>query len=161
MKVLDLQCAHGHRFEGWFGSELDFAEQLERGLLTCPMCGDAGIRKMLSAPRLNLTSTRDDGAGAGAAPLAADERQQWEGLSKVEPTPAEQARWLNALREAYAQAEDVGDRFADEARAMHQGEIDSRSIRGRASAEEAMALAEEGVDLLPLPLMPLLKKTLQ
>ena len=159
MKVLDLQCAHGHRFEGWFGSEHDFAEQLERGLLTCPMCGDAGIRKLLSAPRLNLSSARH--TGANAAPGAMDEPQQWEGLSKVQPTPAEQARWLNALREAYAQAEDVGDRFADEARAMHQGEIDSRSIRGRASAEEAMALAEEGVDLLPLPLMPLLKKTLQ
>lgn len=159
MKVLDLQCAHGHRFEGWFGSEIDFAEQLERGLLTCPMCGDASIRKMLSAPRLNLTTTRE--AGTDAEPEASDKHQQWEGLSKVQPTPAEQARWLNALREAYAQAEDVGDRFADEARAMHQGEIDPRSIRGRASAEEAMALAEEGVDLLPLPLMPLLKKTLQ
>lgn len=155
MKVLDLQCPHQHGFEGWFASEGDFVGQLERGLVTCPVCGDARVRKMLSAPRLNLHAARDQAAsachpeektppGAGAAPAA----------------PL-QAQWLKAVRHVLAHTEDVGERFADEARAMHQGEIDQRGIRGRTSPEEALALIEEGIDVLPLPGFAPLKETLQ
>ena len=72
-----------------------------------------------------------------------------------------QARMLKALREIVANTEDVGERFADQARAMHQGEMPHRHIRGQASAEEALALLEEGVEVMPLPLLPALKETLQ
>jgi hypothetical protein len=154
MKVLDLQCSQQHSFEGWFASESDFGDQLARGQLTCPVCGDAQVRKMLSAPRLNLGVARET---ASAAP---DNSQQRAAGSPGGPAPM-QAHWLKAVRHVLENTEDVGERFAEEARAMHQGEIDQRNIRGRTSPEEAMALIEEGIEVLPLPEIPLLKETLQ
>lgn len=156
MKVLNLQCAHQHGFEGWFGSEDDFASQLARGLVSCPLCGDAQIQKMLSAPRLNLRAGREDKAAAVSV----------EGDSSVElglPAPGSQlqAQLLKAMRQVLAHTEDVGERFADQARAMHHGEIDQRNIRGRTSPEVAMELIEEGIDVMPLPSLPALKETLQ
>lgn len=156
MKVLNLQCAHQHGFEGWFASEDDFTNQLSRGLVSCPMCGDAQIQKMLSAPRLNLRAGRDDKPTAAPA----------EGAGSVElglPAPGTplQAQLLRAMRQVLAQTEDVGDRFADQARAMHHGDIDQRNIRGRTSPEVAMELIEEGIEVMPLPSMPALKETLQ
>ncbi len=162
MKVLDLQCAHQHSFEGWFASEADYLGQKARGLVSCPLCGDANIQKMLSAPRLNLRAGRhqapaqdaaqpsvDAGAGAGAAP------------SDVAPSSEMQARFLTAMREVMANTEDVGERFADQARAMHHGDMEARSIRGRTSPEVALELIEEGISVLPLPPLPGLKETLQ
>ena len=163
MKVLDLQCAHQHSFEGWFGSEDDYASQLARGLVNCPLCGDATIQKMLSAPRLNLRASRQQasaqhtdepstGADAGSTGVA---------LGHVTPIPELQARFLRAMREVMANTEDVGERFADQARAMHHGDMDARSIRGRTSPEVALELIEEGISVLPLPQLPALKETLQ
>lgn len=152
MKVLDLNCQHGHVFEGWFASEGDFQSQRERALVQCPMCGDTQIEKRLSAPRLNL------GAPAPAAAAAAPSSPS------PPPTPSRQAlqaAWLRASRELIAQTEDVGTRFADEARRMHQGEIAARAIRGQASVEDAVALIEEGIGVLPLALADAAKKTLQ
>lgn len=157
MKVLDLQCAHQHRFEGWFGSEDDFAGQLARGLLACPLCGDTQIQKMLSAPRLNLRAGRQlapEQPGPGAKPAV-------EGGGALVPDPALQARFLTAMRELMANTEDVGERFADQARAMHHGDADPRNIRGQTTPEVALALLEEGIPVLPLPLLPALKETLQ
>lgn len=154
MKVLDLQCSRQHSFEGWFASERDFGDQLARGLVTCPLCGDAEVRKMLSAPRLNLGAVREP---EGIAQRPAHE-QAVGGPSGQSPG---QTQMLKAVRHVLAHTEDVGERFADEARAMHQGETDHRSIRGRASPEEALALIEEGIEVLPLPDLPLLKETLQ
>ena len=156
MKVLNLQCAHQHGFEGWFGSEDDFTSQLARGLVSCPLCGDAQIQKMLSAPRLNLRAARED--KQPAAPAEA-------GASVELGLPAQgsrlQAQLLKAMRQVLAHTEDVGDRFADQARAMHHGDIDQRNIRGRTTPEVAMELIEEGIEVLPLPSMPVLKETLQ
>ncbi|MGE0351258.1 DUF1178 family protein [Hydrogenophaga sp.] len=159
MKVLNLQCAHQHAFEGWFGSEDDFTSQMERGLVTCPLCGDARIEKKLSAPRLNLRGNRaqeQQEAPSGATTLT---------VSNQTPVPPElvalQARVLRALREVVAQSEDVGERFADEARAMHHGEVAHRHIRGQASPQEALELLEEGIDVLPLAMLPAIKETLQ
>ena len=160
MKVLDLQCAHQHSFEGWFASEADYLGQKARGLVSCPLCGDANIQKMLSAPRLNLRAARQQvpaqdtaqpsvDAGAGAAP------------SDVAPSSEMQARFLTAMREVMANTEDVGERFADQARAMHHGDMEARSIRGRTSPEVALELIEEGISVLPLPPLPGLKETLQ
>ena len=162
MKVLDLQCAHQHTFEGWFASDREFSDQLERGLLFCPLCNDGSIRKMLSAPRLNLQSHREPQAeGAASGERVGPGEAQAPGASGSEAPPSLQAQWLRAARQLMAQTEDVGERFAEEARAMHQGEIEHRGIRGKASAEEAVALLEEGIEVLPLPAMPWLKGTLQ
>lgn len=156
MKVLNLQCAHQHAFEGWFGSEAEFTGQLERGLVTCPLCGDAQIQKMLSAPRLNLRALREAPQESAASAVALNH-----------PAPANpelaalQARMLRSLREVVAKSEDVGERFPSEARAMHHGEVAQRHIRGQASAQEAIELMEEGIELLPLSMLPAIKETLQ
>jgi len=155
MKVLNLQCAHEHEFEGWFGSEEDFVSQLDRGLVTCPLCGDAQIAKKLSAPRLNLRTARGEDSTASAGAVA---------LSNHSASPelvALQARMLQALREVVASTEDVGERFAAEARAMHHGEKEHRQIRGQASVQEALELIEEGIEVMPLPMPPGIKETLQ
>ena len=157
MKVLNLQCAHQHEFEGWFGSEDDYTSQLERGLVSCPMCGDVSIQKKLSAPRLNLRAGRQEVPAEPAASTAV-------ALSNHGAQPdlvAMQARIMQALREVMANTEDVGERFADEARAMHHGEVEHRQIRGQASPQEALELMEEGIEVIALPSVPGIKETLQ
>jgi len=153
MKVLDLACSHGHRFEGWFGSEDDFRQQLARGLIECPLCGNQQVEKCLSAPRLNLgkAAASDPPAPAALAnpPAPAPTLAHWP------------AGLLQALREAVLRSEDVGERFASEARRMHQGEVPARPIRGQSTPSEAAALLEEGIEVLPLPDLPLFKQTLQ
>lgn len=173
MKVLNLQCAQQHSFEGWFASEEDFQTQLARGLVECPMCADKGIQKMPSAPRLNLggyqaapaTGSDQDSPKAGAAAnTPALVPQHTDVAATGTPTgvaPAEQAAFLKALRHVVANTEDVGERFADEARRMHYGDAEARSIRGQASVREAVELMEEGIDVMPLPLSAALKETLQ
>ena len=144
MKVLNLQCTHGHGFEGWFASEDDFQGQLARGLVECPMCGDREVGKLPTAPRLNL----------GAKEPAKHEVM-------ATPDASLQAEWLKLVRHVLAQTEDVGERFAEEARAIHYGESRERGIRGQASAEETRALLEEGIGVLPLPVPKALKEPLQ
>lgn len=160
MKVLDLQCAQQHVFEGWFASEDDFAGQLSRGLVNCPACGDPHVQKMLSAPRLNLRAGRQEGSGAGHARSGGELRAN-SGAVAGPAVAAFQAQMLQAMRQMVSAAEDVGDRFADQARAMHQGELEQRNIRGRATPAVAMELVEEGIDVLPLPDLSVLKETLQ
>jgi hypothetical protein len=145
MKVLNLQCSNNHSFEGWFASEDDFQGQLGRGLVECPLCGDTGVSKMLTAPRLNL----------GAAQPA----PRQEVMSA--PDAALQAEWLKMVRHVMANTEDVGERFAEEARRIHYGETGERNIRGQASREETEALVEEGIAVLPLPIPKALKEPLQ
>jgi hypothetical protein len=153
MKVLDLRCASGHAFEGWFASEDDFLDQNGRGLMECPLCADKVISRMPSAPRLNISGARE----------RAPEAQPGSAVATVPAAvPNElQAMWLKAVRHVIRNTEDVGDRFADEARRIHYGEVDSRGIRGQASAEEAQALIEEGIDVTPLPMPKMLKEPLQ
>lgn len=150
MKVLDLQCRLGHVFEGWFASEDDFQGQRQRGLVQCPLCADSHIEKRLSAPRLNLGAAEPEAMPAAApAPAAA-----------ALPAPL-QAAWLELARKVVAQTEDVGTRFAEEARRMHHGETEERAIRGRATPDETLELLEEGIAVLPLPLPVAAKETLQ
>ena len=145
MKVLNLQCSQRHGFEGWFASEDEFQSQLGRGLVECPLCGDTGVTKMLSAPRLNL----------GAAQPA--QRQD----VVTAPDATMQAAWLKMVRHVMANTDDVGERFAEEARRIHYGETEERGIRGQASREETEALLEEGIGVLPLPIPKSLKGPLQ
>ena len=151
MKVLDLQCGHGHVFEGWFASEDDFASQQTRGLVTCPMCGDSTVAKKLSAPRLNLGHAREvvDRPQHEVVAAAGDDQQSL------------QAAWLGMARRIVADTEDVGERFAEEARRIHYGESDQRGIRGKASQAETEALLDEGISVLQLSLPEALKGRLQ
>jgi len=142
MKVLNLQCSHSHSFEGWFSSEADFQDQLAAGLVECPMCGDSTVSKMLSAPRLNL---------------GAPEPQARQDLVSM-PDASLQAAWLKMVRHVMANTDDVGERFAEEARRIHYGETEERGIRGQASPEETEALIEEGIGVLPLPIPKALKE---
>jgi hypothetical protein len=172
MKVLDLKCAGQHVFEGWFASEDDFQSQLGRGLVQCPMCGDAAISKQLSAPRLNLGATPPASPVANAPAAADAAAPAGRELVPAAATPAlsaqdlqdlqaVQADWLKMARHVMANTEDVGSHFAEVARQMHYGETDERSIRGQTSREEAVALLEEGISVMPLPIPDALKGPLQ
>ena len=147
MKVLDLRCGNGHGFEGWFGSEEDFLDQNGRGLVECPMCADHVVTRLPSAPRLNLSGAREP-----AAPAA----------TQVEPATADlQALWMQVVRHAIENTDDVGERFAEEARRIHYGETEARGIRGVASTQERQALHEEGIEVMSLPIPPVLKGPVQ
>lgn len=158
MLVLNLACDQGHGFEGWFGSAMYFDQQRERGLLSCPMCSSQQVSRRPSAPRLNLSgSARDDNPSAPGPSMPASAS-----------TPAQQElpiqlqrRLMQAVRQVMAQTEDVGERFAEEARRIHYGESQQRGIRGQTSSEEARALAEEGIEVLALPVPEALKGPVQ
>jgi hypothetical protein len=151
MKVLDLFCDGQHVFEGWFGSEEDFRSQLGRGLVQCPICGSAAITKRLSAPRLNLGNSREEST------------QRGEVIAKKAESPENSmtAAWLALTKRILANTDDVGEKFAEEARKIHYGEIDERSIRGKASLDETQALMEEGIAVMPLFVPEALKGPLQ
>lgn len=151
MKVLDLQCSQRHVFEGWFASEDDFLAQQGRGLVECPVCGDASIAKRLSAPRLNLGNARAQTAPTGQL------------LSTPGADLTLQAAWMALARHIVASTDDVGDRFAEEARKIHYGEAKraQRGIRGQASRAQTEALLEEGIAVTPLSLPEAYKGQLQ
>ncbi|MFM2274594.1 MAG: hypothetical protein RL211_466 [Pseudomonadota bacterium] len=152
MKVLDLQCSHHHVFEGWFASEDDFASQLARGLVACPLCADVSIVKKLSAPRLNLGSQRNEPETS---------RQDVVAVAAATPDLSLQAAWLAMAQRVLANTDDVGDQFAEEARKIHYGEAKERGIRGKATTEERESLLEEGIAVVPIALPEALKGRLQ
>lgn len=159
MKVLNLQCDARHGFEGWFASEDDYAGQLARGLLACPMCGSKSVTKLPSAPRLNLGAARSEEVPPPSQSTGTQVPKQE--VMTADAEQALQAAWLQVARRIVAQTEDVGGRFAEEARKMHYGEVEERSIRGQASREETEALLDEGIAVMPLPLPDALKGPLQ
>jgi hypothetical protein len=142
MKVLNLRCAQEHRFEGWFASEDDYASQADRGLVECPVCGDKAIVRLPSAPRLNVSKQR--------------------GESEVtDPQLQRQQLWMRALRHVMDNTEDVGERFPEEARRIHYGEVPSHAIRGRATPEDTDALREEGIEVMAIEVPEALKGPVQ
>lgn len=152
MKVFNLQCSARHLFEGWFASDEDYSSQVERGLMVCPLCADKTIQKLPSAPRLNF--------GAAQAPRAANSTEK-QAVVAGDPGQALQAAYLQLARRIVSETEDVGERFAEEARKIHYGETEERGIRGQASRAETEALMEEGIAVMPLPLPEGLKGPLQ
>ena len=143
MIVFDLRCANAHVFEAWFGSSDDFADQQARGLLVCPLCGDAEVGKAVMAPNITAKgNSRPDAAPAVPA--------------EAQPSPAAIKAAMAALARMQAKALEsstwVGRTFADKARAMHEGTIDHAPIHGEATREEAEALIDDGVPVAPLPL---------
>ena len=183
MKVLDLQCSQQHSFEGWFGSEDDFQSQLSRGLVQCPLCGNAEITKKLSAPRFNLgksvapsfDTAAESKTEANIAPTASSASTELVAQT-VKPSPTQQAvqrpnrssevaeamqaAWLEVAKHVMANTEDVGSSFASEARKIHYGEADERAIRGQATPDQTMELLEEGIDVMPMPIPESLKRPL-
>lgn len=152
MIVFDLHCDAGHRFEGWFGSSNDFDSQRESGLIACPECGSGTVAKAPMAPAVaakgdrkasSMDQSKSVSRGQGAQPIANREM------------PAEVQHALAALAEAQKKALDkstwVGEKFAEQSRAMHYGEREEALIHGSASLAEAKALIEEGVPVAPLP----------
>ena len=147
MKVLDLRCGTGHSFEGWFASEDDYASQRERGLLDCPMCGNAEVTRLPSAPRLNLSGARPPVEPAAPAPAAAPAAQVTELAVHGGPV----RHFVKAVTELLNNTEDVGTRFAEEARRIHYGESEFKAIRGQTTPQEREALADEGIKVFTLP----------
>ncbi|MFA7601640.1 MAG: DUF1178 family protein [Novosphingobium sp.] len=148
MIVFDLECrAGGHRFEGWFGSTEDFMAQQQRGLVACPECNSADVIKAPMAPKLARKGNQLP--SAPGAPATAPQPMAKGAM------PPEAARMLQALavmqREALKDSRWVGDKFAEESRAMHYGEREAETIHGQASLEDAKALHEEGIEVAPLP----------
>lgn len=165
MKVLNLRCANGHGFEGWFGSDEDFMEQNGRGLIECPLCADKVVSRMPSAPRLNLSGAREPTLPtAGPTATATDKPSNTPTPAPTlgEPQPADlQAAWLRAVHHVMQNTEDVGGRFAEEARRIHYGETPHRGIRGEATSEEREALREEGIETMAIPVPRALKGPVQ
>ncbi len=138
MIVFDLNCVHGHGFEGWFASSEEFVRQQEAHLVRCPICDDARVERRPSA-RVHVKK----GAATMDQPAVKDPPQ--EAIAGFPPD------LVAKLREIVRNTEDVGERFPDEARKIHYEETPARAIRGKASREEAEALSEEGIEFSQLP----------
>ena len=139
-----LVCDQGHAFESWFRDGSSFDDQAERGLLSCPHCASVKIDKAIMAPQV----ARKDRELAPSAPAP----QPVALMSPEEQALRAKVRELRAM--LTEKSDYVGERFANEARAMHDGEIEHRAIHGEASGEDVRSLIEDGVDILPLPMLP-------
>jgi hypothetical protein len=156
-----LSCERGHEFESWFANSAAYDKQAKRGLVTCPSCGSAKVEKTIMAPRLHRTDLRGDlhrtdvvqpeqqptpvpAPAAAAAPLRV-----------ISPPEREFRQKLKELRDYVTKNSNyVGTKFPEEARKIHYGETEHRSIYGEASPEEAKELHEEGIEFHPLPILP-------
>jgi len=156
MIIFELGCTSNHRFEGWFASDADLQSQMDNGLLECPVCADKSILRMPSAPRLNVSGAREP---QPAPKPSSDLAPRADDKEPIEMTM--QAAWLRAVQHVMNNTDDVGDRFAEEARKIHYGEADERAIRGKATPDEAEALRDEGIDVVSLPVPAAFKGTLQ
>ena len=151
-----LTCPKSHAFEAWFPSGDAFDKQVKRKLVSCPTCGSTKVAKALMAPAV-VTSKRKAARRASAATETAPGPQLTPAATSVALSSEQRQalKELKALRDKLlANSEYVGPRFADEARRIHGAEADARGIHGEASLEEVRALAEEGIDVLPIPRLP-------
>jgi hypothetical protein len=148
----NLRCERGHAFESWFQSSSAFDSQVKRKLVSCPDCGSAKVEKAIMAPQIGRKSK--DPAPAPQPEVATD-------VSAPSSTPLMMAQErelrakLKELRDHIVKnADNVGEKFPDEARKMHYGDVEHRPIYGEASPDEARALVEEGIEVAPLPVLP-------
>jgi hypothetical protein len=150
-----LHCEHGHDFESWFQNSAAYDKQTKRALIACPICGSAKVEKAIMAPRLGHAQAPEPpnvpplpAPGAPPAPAKAP-------VAMMSPPERELRKKLKELREHITKNADyVGPRFPEQARKIHYGEIEHRSIYGEASPDEAKDLHEEGIDFHPLPILP-------
>ena len=160
-----LVCAKGHSFESWFQNSAAYDKQAKRGLVECPVCGNTKVEKALMAPKLSGTKKRStpalpapeampipDAPTPDATPAPAEPAAP---VAMMSPQEREFRAKLKELREhVIKNADNVGKEFPEEARKMHYGEIEHRSIYGEASMEDAKSLHEEGSEFHPLPILP-------
>jgi hypothetical protein len=164
-----LCCADGHEFESWFANSAAFDKQQKRGLVSCPVCGSTKVEKAIMAPRLARSDVEEAAPPLPAAqppspavpPAAASAVPPMpvppgkSAVAMTSPQERELRKKLKELRDHVTKsAHYVGPRFPEEARKMHYGEIEHRSIYGEASPDEAKALHEEGIEFHPLPVLP-------
>ena len=157
-----LVCEKGHEFESWFQDSAAYDKQVKRGLVTCPQCSSAKVEKAIMAPRLSATAKKQHApleapaqapVAAPAEPVATPATPA--PVAMISPQEQEFRSKLKELRDHLTKnADNVGAKFPEEARKMHYGEIEHRSIYGVASPEEAKELSEEGVEFHPLPVLP-------
>ncbi len=133
-----LRCNDGHEFEGWFSNSADFDAQKEAGYVACPHCGSVEVSKGLMAPSVSTSEKADAVANMAAGGVPAE-------------MMAALKQAVSAIRE---NCDDVGERFPEEARKMHYGEVEARGIMGKASSEDVGSLLEEGIEIMPLPNLP-------
>jgi len=167
MIVFNLHCANDHRFEGWFAGHDAFEKQRDASLIECPICGSKQVAKLLSAPRINRgVAANETASESHNEQTMASQAMTAHTAKALSPelqaqTMALQAAWLQMARYVVEHSEDVGSSFAEEARRIHYQEAPERSIRGQTSAEEAQALADEGIEILSMPLPAALKGPVQ
>jgi hypothetical protein len=152
-----LACDKGHTFESWFQNSAAYDKQAKRKLIECPMCGSAKVEKAIMAPRLarrdksTSIAVREEAASAHADAASPDSSP----VAMISPQEHEFRKKLKELRDHLtANADNVGKKFPEEARKMHYGETEHRSIYGEASAEDAKELHDEGIAFHPLPVLP-------
>ena len=133
-----LSCENAHQFEGWFSTSADFDSQVKSGFLTCPTCHSASISKTLMSPSVSTARKKE-----AKREMVMDMARQ-EAIAKIK----------QVIAEIKTNAEDVGEKFPEEARKIHYGEADARGIIGQASLIEVKELLEEGIDVAPLPVLP-------
>jgi hypothetical protein len=158
-----LACDKGHAFESWFESSVAFDKQVKRGLVTCPVCNSGKVEKAIMAPSITGAKKRGHepmpppppSAPASPPPNAPASPPADAPVAMISPQERELRLKLKELREHLIKnADHVGQRFPEEARKMHYGEIEHRSIYGEASPEQAKELHEEGIEFHPLPVLP-------
>jgi len=163
-----LNCTDGHVFESWFQNSAAFDKQKKRGLVTCPICGSEKVEKAIMAPKLARTDIERPPAPMPPPPAPSNPQAATPAMPPMPPVPAgkssvaimshqerELRQKLKELRDHVTKnANYVGGQFPEEARKMHYGEIEHRSIYGEASPDEAKALHEEGIEFHPLPILP-------
>jgi hypothetical protein len=157
-----LICNKRHEFESWFANSAAYDKQAKRGLVTCPLCGSAKVEKALMTPRLARADTPSPRTSSPAQPLPASPTEAAPAatptptpVAMIPPQEQEFRQKLRELRDHLVKnAENVGPRFPEEARKMHYGEAEHRSIYGIASPEDAKELHEEGIEFSPLPVLP-------
>jgi hypothetical protein len=147
----NLRCEKGHTFESWFQSSSAYESQEKRKLVSCPACGSAKVERAIMAPRIVSKKGREAAAPAPAAEVAASS----ESTPLLMAQELELRTKIKELRDHIVKnADNVGERFPNEARKMHYGDIEHRPIYGEASPEEARSLIDEGVEVSPLPVLP-------
>jgi hypothetical protein len=147
-----LHCEHGHDFESWFQNSTAYDKQAKRALIACPICGSAKVEKAIMAPRLGHAQVPEPPNLPPPAPGAAPAKAA---VAMMSPPERELRKKLKELREHITKNADyVGPRFPEQARKIHYGEIEHRSIYGEASPDEAEDLHDEGIEFHPLPILP-------
>ena len=152
-----LVCQQGHDFESWFHDSATYDKQVKRGLVTCPHCGSTQVEKAIMAPRLSTAAKKRSALietpAASAEPPAAPAAPA--PVAMISPQEQEFRAKLKELRDHLTKNADyVGQKFPEEARKMHYGETDHRSIFGEATPQETKELHEEGIEIHPLPMLP-------